>query len=187
MECFRDIYPDISLYTLHLKEETERHLSTSFLLPCVLPELTVLSWWHRGPDAENLCQRCLCSSDSICPAYRFPSALPQLMAVNSVLSLHFSCPANGAKVSTPHIIIADRPPSPLGWECVSFKRARQTGERDLFVNMRDDLITQKHNIGNSYVHIKHEPVWRLKCPYYADLQVHNFILESAKLNLHDLK
>lgn len=100
------------------------------------PELPALSWWRRGPDAENLCQRCLCSSDSICPAYHFPSAPPQLMAVSGVLSRHFPHPANRAKVSGPRVIIADRALSPPASVCLRLKR--------VFGNIRDTLWSYKY-------------------------------------------
>lgn len=123
-----------------------------------LPELPALSWWHRGPDGENFCQRCLCSSDSICPAYHFPSALPQLMAVCGVLSRHFPHPANGAKVSGPHVIIA---------VAAGLRRARHTGVRDLFVNMRDTLIVEIHGPGKSYGHAKHKRLRAVELPWAA--------------------
>lgn len=100
------------------EKEPERHVSD---LPRVLPELTELSWWRRGPDAENLCQRCLCSSDSMCPAYRFPSAPPQLISVSGVLSLHF-----------PH------PPAEPRLALLASSRL----QTDLFANITDDLIAQ---------------------------------------------
>lgn len=122
----------ICYYTYTLSQWS-MHVPVFGLASLHLSELPALSWWRRGPDDENLCQRCLCSSDSICLAYHFPSALPQLMAVSGVLSRHFPHPANGAKVSGPRVIIADRPLSPPASVCACAPEEGEAHGRERFV------------------------------------------------------